>query len=413
VSVSATRRLGDFFAGIGLAEMALESCGWTPVFANDISAKKLQVYAANFPPDRYRLGDIWELRAGDVPDMDLAWASFPCIDVSLAGNRAGLNGKHSGAFWGLHRLLDALGSRRPEFVVLENVMGLLRYRKGEGLRQVVGALNRLGYRCDVVVVDAVHFVPQSRPRLFVLGSLHAPFAPVLPGLGPSKVRPPNLVSFMLTNWDLTWGFFGLAEPPSPGTAIESIIEDIPTHSAQWWDEAKTAHLVSQMSPAHLARVQGLLQRDGVRFLTVYRRVRPHGCRAEVRFDGVAGCLRTAVGGSSRQIVLRVGRGEMRARWMTPREYARLQGVPDGFRIDVGTNQALHAFGDAVCVPVVQWLADKFINPLWSTVASSGTYGGRSGPCLREYRGAAATAGELPSLSPQSERGGYPAASTAS
>jgi DNA (cytosine-5)-methyltransferase 1 len=405
------RRFADFFAGIGLAEMALESCGWRAVFANDIDPKKFQVYASNLPGERYRVGDVWDLSPEDIPDIELAWASFPCIDLSLAGNRAGLNGKHSSAFWGFHGILDGLGSRRPQFVVLENVMGLLRHRKGEALRQVVGALNGLGYRCDALVVDAIHFVPQSRPRLFVLGSLHAPYAPVLPGVRPSAVRPPDLVRFMLANWDLRWGFFGFAEPPTRRATVEGIIEDIPTHSAQWWDEAKTAHLVSQMSSAHVARVRGLLHCDQFRFLTVYRRVRPDGCRAEVRFDGVAGCLRTAVGGSSRQIVLRVGGGDIGARWMTPREYARLQGVPDWFGINVRTNQALHAFGDAVCVPVVQWLADNLISPLWSTVASSGTNGDQS-KCAGELIGAAATARELPSLSPQSEPGSYSTASRA-
>jgi DNA (cytosine-5)-methyltransferase 1 len=391
------KRFADFFAGIGLVEMALESCGWRGVFANDIDPKKFQVYACNLPRERYCVADIWDLSPEDIPDIELAWASFPCIDLSLAGNRAGLNGKHSSAFWGFHGILEGLGARRPEFVVVENVMGLLRYRKGEALRQVVAALNGLGYRCDCLVVDAVHFVPQSRPRLFLLGSLHAPYTSALPGVIPSAVRPPDLVRFMLTNWDLRWGFFGFAEPPARSATVQDIIEHIPADSPQWWDGAKTTHLLSQMSPAHLARVRDLARGSDAKFLTVYRRVRPAGCRAEVRFDGIAGCLRTAVGGSSRQIVLSVGNGNVAARWMTPREYARLQGVPEWYRINVRTNQALHAFGDAVCVPVVQWLTDNFINPL----------------SLGEYPSAAAAARELPSLSPQSERGGCPAASTAS
>jgi DNA (cytosine-5)-methyltransferase 1 len=91
---------------------------------------------------------------------------------------------------------------------------------------------------------------------------------------------------------------------------------------------------------------------------------------ELRFDGVAGCLRTAVGGSSRQLLLVVGHGILRMRWMTPREYARLQGVPESFKIDRPVNQALHAFGDAVCVPVVEWLAKKALNPMFELMCLS-------------------------------------------
>ena len=83
--------------------------------------------------------------------------------------------------------------------------------------------------------------------------------------------------------------------------------------------------------------------------TAFRRVRRDGQRTEVRFDGLAGCLRTPRGGSGKQIVVAAGAGRLRMRWMSPREYARLQGAPD-FPLIGGRNQQLFGFGDAVCVP---------------------------------------------------------------
>jgi DNA (cytosine-5)-methyltransferase 1 len=86
-------------------------------------------------------------------------------------------------------------------------------------------------------------------------------------------------------------------------------------------------------------------------------------RAEVRFDGLAGCLRTPRGGSAKQIVIAVKAGKLRMRWMSPREYARLQGVPD-FPL-VGTRiQQLWGFADAVCVPAIRWIDQHVISPLY-------------------------------------------------
>jgi DNA (cytosine-5)-methyltransferase 1 len=78
---------------------------------------------------------------------------------------------------------------------------------------------------------------------------------------------------------------------------------------------------------------------------------------------LAGCLRTAVGGSAKQFLIRAGQGELRMRAMTPREYARLQGVPDEYPITVNCVQALTGFGDAVCVPAISWIAESVLSPL--------------------------------------------------
>jgi DNA (cytosine-5)-methyltransferase 1 len=84
---------------------------------------------------------------------------------------------------------------------------------------------------------------------------------------------------------------------------------------------------------------------------------------EIRADGISGCLRTAKGGSGKQAVVEAGQGNARVRWMTPTEYARLQGAPN-FRLDgARRNDAISAFGDGVCVPVIAWIARKYLTPL--------------------------------------------------
>jgi DNA (cytosine-5)-methyltransferase 1 len=84
--------------------------------------------------------------------------------------------------------------------------------------------------------------------------------------------------------------------------------------------------------------------------------------AELRTDGIAGCLRTPRGGSGRQILFKAGKGQYFVRLLSPRECARLMGADD-YKISVGLNQALFGFGDAVCVPAIGWIAEHYLNPL--------------------------------------------------
>ena len=93
-----TLKAAEFFAGIGLVRLALEQEGFEVVFANDIEPGKRDLYAANFGSEDFVLGDIRDIKGADVPDIELATASFPCTDLSLAGHRAGLDGKESGMF---------------------------------------------------------------------------------------------------------------------------------------------------------------------------------------------------------------------------------------------------------------------------------------------------------------------------
>jgi DNA (cytosine-5)-methyltransferase 1 len=118
-----------------------------------------------------------------------------------------------------------------------------------------------------------------------------------------------------------------------------------------------------MKESHRERVAQLARDERTTYRTFFRRRREGQQRAEVRNDDLSGCLRTAVGGSGKQFLIKAGKGCIKMRAMTPREYARLQGVPDEYPINVNGVQALTGFGDAVCVPAISWIAKHILNPL--------------------------------------------------
>jgi len=131
----------EFFAGGGLAGLGLNGAnpggvsGIETVFANDMDRAKAAAFTANHPRIPFHLGDVWDLTTADLPDApDLAWASSPCQDVSLAGGRGGLTAGRSGAFWGFWRLIEGLSreGRAPGIIVLENVIGLLTSGAAQG-----------------------------------------------------------------------------------------------------------------------------------------------------------------------------------------------------------------------------------------------------------------------------------------
>lgn len=166
-------RVAEFFAGIGLVRAALEAEGARVVWANDIDPIKRTMYVDNFGDHDFVLDDVANVRGNDIPDIDLATASFPCTDLSLAGNRAGLEGRESGTLWQFTRILGEMGARRPPLVMLENVPGLITSHGGADMEGLISRLNDLGYACHVFVADASWFVPQSRQRVFVIGSRNA------------------------------------------------------------------------------------------------------------------------------------------------------------------------------------------------------------------------------------------------
>jgi DNA (cytosine-5)-methyltransferase 1 len=348
VTSAPDRTVAEFFAGIGLMRYAFERQGWRVAFANDVDPKKQQMYSAHFG-DAFMLGDVHEIDPSQVPGVTLATASFPCTDLSLAGGRKGLAGKQSSAFWGFLRVLEGMGSRRPPMVLVENVPGFLSSHGGADLHAALKGLNDLGYAVDLFTLDAVGFVPQSRNRLFVVGQPHSES---------TGTRDGRIGAFINTHPGIQWSIRRLPEPPTLSTTLRDIVED----EAPWWDAKRSEYLLSQMTGSHRTTAEDAIRKRRWTYGTVFRRVRNGHTAAELRTDGIAGCLRTPRGGSARQILFKAGYGRYQCRLLTGRECARLMGAED-YRIEVAENQALFGFGDAVCVPAIEWIIIHYFTPL--------------------------------------------------
>jgi DNA (cytosine-5)-methyltransferase 1 len=367
--------LWEFFAGGGLARLGLEP-DFACTFANDIDPAKAAAYRAAFPlGEHMHEGDIWKLAPSKLPGKAaLAWASFPCQDLSLAGARRGLAAPRSGAFWGLHRLIEKLGDedRAPDVLALENVTGLLSSHGGADFTALLHALDDLGYRAGALEIDAALFTPQSRPRLFIVASRNPP--PHLIASGPNgpfhtqTLR--NVVARLPEALRKRFVWWRLDAPARRNTRLIDLLDET---SDNWNSDEQTAKLVSQMSALQRQRLEALMESGRHEVGAVFRRIRiEHGQRvqrAEARFDGIAGCLRTPAGGSSRQLLLFVEGRSLRSRLLSPREAARLMGVPEHYPLPAGQTAALHLVGDAVCVPVVRWLSQHLLAPLAGAAAA--------------------------------------------
>jgi DNA (cytosine-5)-methyltransferase 1 len=365
----------EFFAGGGMARLGLGR-DWNCLFANDFDPTKAETYRRNFSGgDELALRDIRGIRAEELPGhASLAWASFPCQDLSLAGNGAGLSADRSGMFWPFWNLIQQLGlrSRGPAVVVLENVYGALTSRGGKDFETICKTLSAGGYRFGPLVLDAVHFVPQSRPRLFVVAvrdDLHIPSKLTLSE--PDELWHVPAIQDAYERFgkrsDSRWVWWNVGHPKPRRTIFSDLIEEIPT-GVKWHTPAETRRLLGMMSDRNRAKVNTARQLKRVVVGALYRRTRLDTLgnkvqRAEVRFDDIAGCLRTPRGGSSRQSILVVNGKHIKSRLLSPREAARLMGLPDSYCLPENYNAAYHVAGDGVVVPVVRHLARTLLAPL--------------------------------------------------
>ena len=383
----------EFFAGAGMARAGLGN-GWRCLFANDFDHKKAGIYKQYWGEDELKCVDVGSLRVSDLPgNPGLVWGSFPCQDLSLAGAGAGLRGDRSGTFWPFWKLIQNLiaEGRAPEIITLENVCGALTSHDGKDFAAICDAVCEEGYKVGAVVIDAARFVPQSRPRLFIIG--------VRDYISP----PPGLTAiFPCSHWHTAtlrrtydklpeevkraWVWWSLPMPTARPKSLASIIEHSPT-SVRWHTEEETQKLLDMMSDLNREKVAEA-QRTGCLMIGgIYKRTREDALghkvqRAEIRFDNKAGCLRTPAGGSSRQLILVVDGGIVKSRLISSRETARLMGLPEDYPLPRNYNEAYHLTGDGVVVPVVRHLAEHIFEPI---LKQEGSIAGTSNWTLSHVR----------------------------
>ena len=358
-------RFYEFFAGAGLVRLAVEP-SWSCIWANDNDPRKAEVYERQFGSEEFVLGDVAKVQIDQLPrGADMAWASFPCQDLSLAGWRRGMAAERSGTFWEFWRLMRDLfdQGRRPPLIVIENVSGMLYGKDFAGLCE---ALSALGMQFGPLVIDASRFLPQSRPRVFVVAvDWRIDCAEYLDGEPQESPWFTKAVNKAFREIPVSlqerWRWWKLPEPFVKVPSIGRVIQQQPVGVA-WHTPEETQRLLDMMTETNLKKVTDAKARGrGVGF--VYKRIRTGVQRAEARFDGLSGCLRTPQGGSSRQTVLMVDAAQVRSRLLSSREAARLMGVPDSFWLPPRYNDAYRAMGDGVAVPAVRWLSGHLLEPL--------------------------------------------------
>ena len=373
----------EFFAGGGMVRAGLGP-NWHCLFSNDFDHKKSRIYRENWGDRELKTADIKSLKPADIPSTArLAWASFPCQDLSLAGGGAGLKGDRSGTFWPFWKLMEGIikEARAPELIVLENVCGTLNSHAGKDFAAICETVSDGGYTVGAIVVDAALFTPHSRPRLFIIcphQDLELPLH--LIGAGPENPWHTGPLRSAFKNFPQrvrrNWIWWSMPLPAKRTKSLSDLLEDDPD-DVEWFTQEETRHLISLMSELNREKLTDAKRKNRRIVGGLYRRTRhdENGNkvqRAEIRFDDISGCLRTPAGGSSRQVILVVHGQSVRARLISGRETARLMGLPDTYTLPENYNETYHLTGDGVGVPVVRHLAEHIFEPILDLVAPGTT-----------------------------------------
>ena len=298
----------DLFAGIGGFHEALKQQGAKCVAAVELDAAARQVYLDNHGHDLMMFEDITKVNTDDLPDFDILTGGFPCQSFSVAGKHLGFDDPEKGGLF--FQILRIAKARKPAQLILENVEGFATHDNGDTADRAIDELTRIGYAVSMQVMTASEFgVPQQRKRIFIIGTRLDRFHEMgYPHVFPAGETPTKVVADIL-------------EPNI--TEGRSKIPMIPEKTAK-------------------PDPRGIIQEgklNGKRFQT-YRVMSP---------DGQGGTLTRKHPG----VYLVDGH----PRYPTPRECARMQGFPEGFKLHPVATVARQQFGNAVAVPVVSALSN--------------------------------------------------------
>jgi DNA (cytosine-5)-methyltransferase 1 len=274
--------------------------------------------------------------------------------------------------------------RLPKIVVLENVVGLLTINGGEEFKAVIAALDTLGMRAGAIVVDARHFLPQSRQRVFIVAvSKTARVADELVCDEPHPTwHPDPLVKAVLKlspECREQWMWFNLGAAPELNKTLNKIVSNRPVGGRIRRESVPTSRL-----PDFLASESFRLCTLDI--MPISRRVSAGVChstsngktvqRTEICVRGLAGCLRTPKGGGSRPRVIVVKGTDVRTRLLAPAEAASLMGLKSDYQLPEVYEYAFRVVGDGVAVPVVSFLRAKLLNPLLRSMSKPRETSGR-------------------------------------
>ncbi len=310
----------DLFAGIGGFRLALTQLGAKCVFSSEWDKYAAHTYLTNFNEEVF--GDIRKIDALDIPDHDILCAGFPCQPFSIAGvskknalgQRHGFEDEKQGnLFFEIIRIAQC---KRPKILLLENVKNLKSHDRGMTWRVIERLLHESGYEVFSEIIDAKHYVPQHRERIFIVAFEKTQF----PGIQFEFPAPPPRRLYELSQ------------------LIESIVSENYTLTDKLWNYL----------------FQRKIQQENKGNGFGYGLIDPN-C------DGYTRTLSARYYKDGSEIL--IAQPPKNPRRLTPRECARLQGFPEDFKIVVSDTQAYRQFGNSVAVPVVTAIYSQLLNTL--------------------------------------------------
>ena len=322
----------ELCAGIGGFRQALENLGCECVGYSEIDKHAIKLYSAWYN-DECNFGDITKIEAEKLPDFELLVGGFPCQAFSIAGKRGGFNDTRGTIFFDFARIMKA---KKPKFAIFENVKGLLNHDGGKTYETMLRTLDELGYNAQWGILNTkFHGLPQNRERVYIVANL--------------RERSSTKILFERGN--------------DSADKVERTENGI---IGQFYNRKGKTHqdlgVISSEghSPALLAtthknpRIVKIGDIDGLN--TQYSRV----------YDskGVSTTINAQGGGLGAKTGL-YNAGD-KVRRLTPKECFRLQGFKDemvelGYKLCISDTQLYKMAGNAVSVPVVEWVAQRVLN----------------------------------------------------
>lgn len=320
----------DLFAGIGGIRLGFENAfgnSLKTVFVSEWDLYAQKTYKNNFDDNFEIAGDITKIKETEIPQFDICLAGFPCQAFSMAGHKLGFNDNYKGIcrgtlFLDVARICEY---HKPKVIFCENVKGLFIHDKGRTLKIICDTFEQLGYNViQPTILNSKDFgVPQNRERVYI-------------------------VAFRK---DIDSTHFEFPKPINTEVKLKSIMEENPVSAKYYLSETYLETL-----KRHKAHHEAL----------------GHGFGYEIRdWEGIAGAIVCGGMGRERNLVIDKRQTNLTPtthikgvinkdgiRKMTPREWARLQGFPDTFKLSIADVHLYNQFGNSVTVPVIQAIAEK-------------------------------------------------------
>lgn len=375
------------FSGIGGFDLAMRNLGHEIVGACEIDKYAQQVYRKQFPGVPIH-DDASKLQAESLPQFDVLCGGFPCQAFSIAGQRKGFKDTRGSLFFEIARIAK---EKRPSILFLENVKGLFSHDKGETFRTILNSLDEVGYDVEWQLHNSKYHVPQNRERVYIIGHIRGKRSRQVFPLGGIDKKPAKKTIAPVNNIPVVNDRGGLREVEratcldanyfkghdyhGARTLIYTLVKAVLTPDRaekrqngrrfkEYGEPAFTVNtldrhgvlintfraMTEQRTEESKAIRKKSMQEDGVDWSP--RR----GKELTIRNDDLANCVTT---GQTKESLISDG---VKIRKLTPVECERLQGFPDNWTEGISDTQRYKCCGNAVTVPVVQWIASHFEFP---------------------------------------------------